>query len=98
MEINSSNPHLLVNQTYVPTPIEWQYVNDPGIMLGPWMLGALLDFMFAVHTGLTCELCKAADVDLQGILLQQFYFYRTHFKDDALYVKIIVWVTMLFAT
>jgi len=79
-EISSSNPHLLVNQTYVPTPIEWQYVNNPGIMLGPWMLGALLDFMFA------------------GILLQQFYFYRTHFKDDALYIKVIVWITMLFAT
>ncbi|KAF8607828.1 hypothetical protein BDV93DRAFT_603599 [Ceratobasidium sp. AG-I] len=80
MEINSPNPHLLVNQTYVPTPIEWQYVNNPSLMLGPWMLGALFDFMFA------------------GILLQQFHFYRTNFKDDALWVKIVVWVTMLFAT
>lgn len=48
MEINSPNPHLLVNQTYVPTAIEWQYVNNPTLMLGPWMLGALLDFMFTV--------------------------------------------------
>ncbi|KAH7343778.1 hypothetical protein B0J17DRAFT_713937 [Rhizoctonia solani] len=46
-EINSPNHHLLVNQTYVPTDIEWQYVNGPAIMLGPWLLGALLDFMFA---------------------------------------------------
>ncbi|KAG9122508.1 hypothetical protein FRC07_001087 [Ceratobasidium sp. 392] len=78
--ISSSNPHLLVNQTYIPTPIEWQYVNNPGIMLGPWMLGALLDFMFA------------------GILLQKFYFYRQIFKNDALYIRIIVWTTMLLAT
>ncbi|QRV87658.1 hypothetical protein RhiJN_15676 [Ceratobasidium sp. AG-Ba] len=79
-EINSPNPHLLVNQTYIPTPMEWQYVNNPGIMLGPWMLGALLDFMFA------------------GILLQQFYFYYKNFKNDALYIKIIVWTAMLLAT
>ncbi|QRW01837.1 hypothetical protein RhiLY_00834 [Ceratobasidium sp. AG-Ba] len=79
-EINSPNPHLLVNQTYIPTPMEWQYVNNPGIMLGPWMLGALLDFMFA------------------GILLQQFYFYYKNFKNDALYVKVIVWIAILLAT
>ncbi|CAE6432536.1 unnamed protein product [Rhizoctonia solani] len=79
-EINSPNRHLLVNQTYVPTDMEWEYVNGPGIMLGPWLIGALLDFMFT------------------GILLQQFYFYRTHFKSDPWYIKAIVWATVVCAT
>lgn len=78
-EINSPNPHLLVNQTYVPSSMEWQYVNNPAIMLGPWLVGALIDFMFT------------------GILLQQFYFYTTNFKEDPLHIKVIVWVTMICA-
>ncbi|CAE6421941.1 unnamed protein product [Rhizoctonia solani] len=60
--------------------MEWEYINGPGIMLGPWLLGALLDFMFA------------------GVLLQQLYFYFTHFKRDPWYIKTIVRTITVFAT
>jgi len=36
------------NETYVASPIEQSYIDNPGLYLGPWLVGALFDFFFAV--------------------------------------------------